>query len=154
MVDEHRAVAGGQGAVMVRHGGVVASQCPLPPPPEHRLPVMAIAMGMEAFATFLPALQSTGKVRGRSLRIRFLKDAIPRCSAEGEMPGRGPGGCIRKESTRSAWLVVFLQPFVISAAGEDELKHSPARREQLTQLGEGQRQPSPSPSPAGGQCRP
>lgn len=122
-------------------------------PPEHRLPGMAIAMGMVAYVTFLPALLSTGKVWGRSIRTLFLKDAIPRCSAEGEMLGRGPGGCVR-EGKRVFSLAGCFSPaicHICSRRGRAQAaRHSPAWREQLTQLDEGQHQPSPKPVPCRG----
>lgn len=90
---------------------------------------MASAMGVVALATFLPAPQSTGKVWGRSIRTRFLKDAIHGAAQRGRCWAEEPGDALGKESSSSACLVVFLQPFVTSAAGEDELEqlqHSPA----------------------------
>lgn len=110
-------------------------------------------MGMVAYVTFLPALLSTGKVWGRSIRTLFLKDAIPRCSAEGEMLGRGPGGCVR-EGKRVFSLAGCFSPaicHICSRRGRAQAaRHSPAWREQLTQLDEGQHQPSPQARPLQG----
>lgn len=89
----------------------------------------------------------------RSIRTLFLKDAIPRCSAEGEMLGRGPGGCVR-EGKRVFSLAGCFSPaicHICSRRGRAQAAwHSPAWREQLTQLDEGQHQPSPKPVPCRG----
>lgn len=72
-----------------------------------------------------------------------------RCWAE------DPGDALGKESACSVWLVVFLQPFVTSAAGEDELKqpgtpqHGESSSRSWTRASTSR---APSPSPAGGQC--
>lgn len=116
-----------RGPVVDGCGAVVGSQCLLPPQSTGCL----ARPSPRAWCHCPIALCSpkTGKVWGRSFRTRFLKDAIHGAAQRGRCWAEDLGDALGKESTCSAWLLVFLQPFVTSARGEDELgqlQHSPA----------------------------
>lgn len=113
------------------------------PPPRAQTAWHGHHHGHGATATLLCAPQSPGKVWGRSIRTRFLKDAIHGAAQRGRCWAEDLGDALGKESTCAAWLLVLLQPFVTSARGEDELGQL-----QLAQLGEG-RGTALSPSPPG-----